>query len=174
MSVDRLAGFGEQPRKRRSWTSVVWTACRLAGALIGMLFVGLPGAAVPARAEEAHGEKIPVEIIRFEPGASGTVVSGAVIRGERALYALDARSGQRLALSISSEEDNAAFQVYRPGARAEGRDYGVQVLGAALPGAGEGEDAKTWSGVLPDTGRYLVVVGPTRGNATYKLIVTVH
>jgi hypothetical protein len=49
-----------------------------------------------------------------------------------------------------------------PGARAEHRDYGVEIVGAkALPGAAEGEDAKTWSGVLPATGAYLVVVGPT-------------
>ena len=148
-------------------------ACRFAWALSGMLLVGSPGAAVSAEAEEAHGENIPIEIIRFAPGASGTVVSGAVIRGERALYALGARSGQRLTLGISSEEDNAVFQIYRPGARAERRDYGVQVLGAALPGAGEREDAKTWSGVLPDTGAYLVVIGPTRGNAEYRLSVKI-
>ena len=41
---------------------------------------------------------------------------------------------QRLTLSISSEEDNAAFQIYRPGARAERRDYGVQVFGRRAPG----------------------------------------
>ena len=46
-------------------------------------------------------------------------------------------------------------------------------LAKALLGAGEGEDCKRWSGVLPDTGTYLVVVGPTRGNATYTLTVAI-
>ena len=80
----------------------------------------------------------------------GKDFSGAVIRGERSLYSIDARSGQRLSVSISAEEDNAVFQIYAPGARAERRDYGVEIVGPALPGAGKGEDADTWSGVLPD------------------------
>ncbi len=83
---------------------------RSAWALIAMRFVALTGAALSTQAEETGGDKIPIETIRFEPGASGTIVSGAVIRGERSLYALDARSGQRLTLSISSEEDNAVFR----------------------------------------------------------------
>ena len=66
------------------------------------------------------------------------------------------------------------FQIYAPGAQADRRDYGVEIVGAkALPGAGEGEDAKNWSGILPDTGAYLVVVGPTYGNATYTLRVSI-
>lgn len=176
MSVNRLAGFvAGFVASRHSGLSGnrARTAHRSAWPLIAVLFAALLGAGVSTQAQETGENKIPIENIRFQPGASGAVVSGAVIRGERSLYALDARSGQRLTLSISSAEDNAVFQVYRPGARAERRDYGVQVLGATLPGAGEGEDARTWSGVLPDTGAYLVVVGPTRGNATYKLSVTI-
>ena len=77
-------------------------------------------------------------------------------------------------LATFQAEDNAVFQVYTPGARAKRGDYGVEIGGSkALPGAGEGQDAKRWSGVLPVTGTYLVVVGPIRGNATYKLRVTV-
>lgn len=176
MSVGRVAGLSvrfDAPRKRRPWPRAAMIAQRSAWALIGMLFAGSHGAAISARAEATPGEKIPVETIRFAPGASGAVVSGAVIRGERAFYALDARSGQWMSLSLSSAENNAAFQVYRPGARAERRNYGVRVLGAALPGAGEGADARRWSGVLPETGAYLVAVGPTRGNATYRLSVAI-
>jgi hypothetical protein len=40
--------------------------------------------------------------------------------------------------------------------------------------SGGGEDAKDWSGILPNTGKYLVVVGPTYGNATYTLKVAIH
>ena len=79
-----------------------------------------------------------------------------------------------LSVSISAVEDNAVFQIYAPSAQAERRDFGVEIVGAkALPGAGEGEDAKRWSGVLPNTGTYLVAVGPTYGNATYVLRVAI-
>jgi hypothetical protein len=129
----------------------------------------------PAEAEDADANKVPIEIIRFDRGASGKDISGAVIRGERSFYSIDARSGQRLIVSISAEEDNAVFRIYAPGARAERRDYGVEIVGAkALPDAGEGEDAKRWSGALPETGTYLVAVGATRGNATYTLRVAIH
>jgi hypothetical protein len=139
------------------------------------LVMTLPGVAVRTEAQESNANAVPVEIIRFERGASSKEITGAVIRGERSLYSLDARSRQRLSVSISAAEDNAVFQIYVPGARAERRDYGVEILGGkTLPGAGEGDDAKKWSGVLPDTGGYLVAVGPTRGNATYTLTVSIH
>jgi len=40
--------------------------------------------------------------------------------------------------------------------------------------AGEEDDATVWAGELQQSGRYLVVVGPTRGNATYEVTVTIH
>ena len=127
---------------------------------------------IATEAEETDADRVPIEIIRFEQGAFGKDLSGAVIRGVRSLCSLDARSGQRLSVSISAVEDNAVFQIYQPGARAERRDYGVEILGGnTLPGAGEGDDTKKWSGILPDTGTYLLVVGPTRGNTTYTLTV---
>ena len=43
-----------------------------------------------------------------------------------------------------------------------------------LAGAGEGEDATTWQGQLPTTGDYTVVVGGTRGNASYTLEVSIY
>ena len=96
-----------------------------------------------------------------------------MIRGERSLYSIDARSGHRMGLSISAAEDNAVFQAYTPGARAKRGDYGVEI-GAAKRclEQGKGRTQKDGAGVLPVTGTYLVVVGPTRGNATYKLRVT--
>jgi len=164
-----------QFRRRRPWRSFGWIAARFAGVVLTLLVMASPRVAVRAEAEVVDANKVDIEIIRFDRGASGKDISGAVIRGERSLYSIDARSGQRLSVSISAEEDNAVFQIYAPGARAERRDYGVEIVGAkALPGAGEGEDAKEWSGVLPETGTYLVAVGPTRGNATYKLRVAIH
>jgi hypothetical protein len=166
---------GLQLRWRRPWRSLGWIAARFAWAVLTLLVITSPRVAVRAEAEVVDANKVPIEIIRFDRGASGKDISGAVLRGERSLYSIDARSGQRLSVSVSAEEDNAVFQIYGPGARAERRDYGVEIVGAkALPGAGEGEDAKEWSGVLPETGTYLVAVGPTRGNATYTLRVAIH
>lgn len=84
-------------------------------------------------------------------------VNGSVIRGERARHTLNARAGQTLEVNVTSEEDNAVFQIYLPGEK------------GTLPGAGEMDDAKKFSGKVPADGEYVIVVGPTRGNATYKL-----
>ena len=106
-----------------------------------------------------------VEPIRFACGTSGAEVSGAVVRGERALYSLSVRAGQVLSARIEAPEGNAVFQIWRPGAVPRSEDGMLTVDGTALPGAGEGDDARSWRGTLPVGGAYLIVVGPTRGNA---------
>ncbi len=78
-----------------------------------------------------------------------------------------------MSLRIVAPEMNAVFQIFAPGATLEENTSIVQVNGSALTGAGEGDDAARWSGALPKSGRYLVVVGPTRGNATYRLTVAI-
>lgn len=134
--------------------------------VVALLMLAWLGSPVGARADGPL-----VEPIRFAPGASGAIVEGAAIRGERSLYSIDLRAGQQLTLDISSVESNAVFQIYGPGARPEQRDHALEIGGTALPGAAEGDDATRWSGSLRQTGTYLVVVGPTRGNATFTLMV---
>ena len=121
----------------------------------------------------ARGEQV-VEAIHFARGASSAEVRGAVVRGERAFYTFEARAEQRLTLHIVSLENNAVFQVYAPGARPETRDDSMEIIGQALAGVGEGNDTRRWTGILPQSGSYLVVVGATRGNATYRLTIAVH
>ena len=41
-----------------------------------------------------------------------------------------------------------------------------------LEGAGELDDATEWSGKLPKSGDYEIIVGGIRGNASYVLTVT--
>jgi hypothetical protein len=175
MAIYRVTGSAavSQLRGRGPWRGVAWIAAEFALAVL--IFLVIASSRIVSEAEETGANAVPVEIVRFERGASGEDLSGAVIRGERSLYSLEARSGQRLSVGVSAAEHNAAFQIYGPGARAERRDFGVEILGGqTLPGAGEGDDAKKWSGVLPDTGTYLVVVGPTRGNARYTLTALIH
>ncbi|HEV2903770.1 MAG TPA: hypothetical protein VGW32_01915 [Pyrinomonadaceae bacterium] len=88
-------------------------------------------------------------------------VSGSVIRGERARHTVNAKAGQTLDVNATSDENNAVFQVYLPGEK------------GTLPGAGEMDDATKFSGKVPTDGEYVIVVGPTRGNATYKLSYSV-
>ena len=95
------------------------------------------------------------EVIRFAAGATGASVSGAVVRGEQAVYVLGAAGGQTMSVSITSLEDNAVFAVYPP---------------SGPPIVREATDARLW---LPDTGDYSIVVGGTRGNASYDLTVVI-
>ena len=92
---------------------------------------------------------------------STTTVSGSVVRGERARHTVKAKAGQTLEVSVTSDEKNAVFQIYSPGEK------------ETLPGAGETDDAMKWSGKIPADGEYVIVVGPTRGNTTYKLTYSV-
>jgi len=85
---------------------------------------------------------------------------------------LESRAGQMLTARITAVEDNAVFQLYAPGARVQHHDGAVEIMGSALPNAGEGNDARSWHGRLPQSGVYLFVVGGTRGNATYRLTIT--
>jgi hypothetical protein len=107
--------------------------------------------------------------IRFAKGRSTAAVSGSVLRGERAVWRFAARAGQQATLRVTAREGNAAFELWEPGAVLPS-DFTVgDVTGRALSGAAPGDDATRWRGTLPADGRYLVLVGPTRGNATYRL-----
>lgn len=92
-----------------------------------------------------------VSPVRFARGADSATVENSVVRGSRDIYLLDARGGQKMDVSISSLENNAVFEVIAPNG---------EVL--------KSEETRS-SLTLPATGRYEIVVGGTRGNATYKL-----
>ena len=93
--------------------------------------------------------------IQFAPDAVSAVVEGGVVRGTRNIYLLRARRGQTMKLNITSVEQNAVFDIQAPNGRF------LQ------------QEGTSWRGVLPVTGDYSVIVGGTRGNATYKLDVTI-
>lgn len=97
--------------------------------------------------------------IKFAKGKSSATMSNAVIRGDRDIYILGAKAGQRMTVRITSIEDNAVFQIEDP-------------HGEYLENAGEG-DARSVTTRLPDSGDYRIVVGGTRGNATYRLTVLI-
>jgi hypothetical protein len=98
--------------------------------------------------------------VRFARGSSSATMKGAVIRGERDIYIVGANGGQSMSVTIASLERNAVFQIEAPG-------------GNELRGASETDDAVRWSGPLPASGDYRIIVGGTRGNASYTLRVSI-
>jgi hypothetical protein len=104
-----------------------------------------------------HGK---TQRVRFARGRTTAILKGAVVRGTRDRYILGARAGQTMIVHISSREKNAVFTILGPDA-------------TALEGTEEGADATDWTGELPASGDYSIWVGPTRGNATYTLEVTI-
>lgn len=98
--------------------------------------------------------------VRFARGKHSIALSNAVVRGDRDTYIVGARSGQRMSVRVTALEKNAAFQIETPG-------------GSFLEGAGEMDDATTFNGTLPESGDYRIVVGGTRGNASYRLTITI-
>jgi hypothetical protein len=111
------------------------------------------------------------QAIHFPKGESSATLENALARGDTDRYELVARKGQTMTVKISAEEDNAAITIYRPGAKVKPEDDMTVIEGATLAGAGEGEDATRWSGKLPDSGKYLIEVGATRGGASYRMTV---
>lgn len=99
--------------------------------------------------------------VRFAKGTSSITIREAVIRGDQDRYYIGAKAGQTMTVKITSLEKNAVFQIYFHGEQ------------ESLPGAGEEDDAMNWSGKLPIDNEYVIVVGGTRGNATYALTISI-
>jgi len=112
--------------------------------------------------------------IFFATGSTRGTMGGHVLRGARDLYSLNAGAGQHMTITLTAPDDNAVFQVYGPDtAVVRDADGVLEFKGKALQGAGETEDATRWTGRLPRTGTYLIVVGSTRGNARYSMDVKI-
>ncbi len=97
--------------------------------------------------------------IKFKKGESSATVEGGVIRGERDTYLVGANKNQYMILTIMSIENNAVFQIVD-------RETGYYLLGS-----GEFDDAMRWEGSLPSSGDYEIIIGGTRGNASYTIQV---
>jgi hypothetical protein len=77
------------------------------------------------------------------------------VRGTRDIYLLGAKAGQKMTVSITSLENNAVFDIIAPN---------LKIIK---------QEGTSWSTKLSATGDYRIVVGGTRGNATYKLRVQI-
>jgi hypothetical protein len=124
----------------------------------GQLLVAITICVIAISTTSAEGVK---KKVRFAPGTSSTTIKGTVIRGQNDRYYIGAKAGQKMTVKITSTEKNAVFQIYYHGEE------------ESLPGAGDGDDATNWSGELPIDNEYVIVVGGTRGNATYALTISI-
>jgi hypothetical protein len=102
-------------------------------------------------ASTAQGQRV-----EFSTGENSTVLENSVIRGERDIYLLNAEADQEMILEISSLEDNAVFDVVAPD--------GLIIA----------QEETSDRFVLPQTGDYQIIVGGTRGNATYEITVEIN
>jgi hypothetical protein len=110
----------------------------------------------------------------FATGSTSGTVGGHVLRGERNLYSLKATKGLTMTVTISAPDGNAVFQIYEPDTKIGRDDDGIlEFKGKALPSAGDGDDTTRWTGRLPKSGSYIIVVGSTRGNARYSMDVKI-
>jgi hypothetical protein len=112
--------------------------------------------------------------IHFAPGASAADLTGGLARGDRDCFTIGARTGQLMTVTQTDRgEGNIVLQLYRPPWRTVPSPDGPVVLGTALKGTEEGRDAAEWSGRLPATGPYLLVLGTSRGGGEYAVHVEV-
>ena len=88
---------------------------------------------------------------------SGTSITftNAVIMGERDRYVIAANAGETMTISLTSSEDNAAADLIGP----DGTALVVESTQLEI--------------ALPADGDYQVVIGGTRGNATYEVTLTI-
>ncbi len=98
--------------------------------------------------------------VRFAPGASAATIKDSVLRGTRDIYLVAARQRQMMTIQLVSLENNATFDLLAPPNRS-----GKRLLLR--------QDAMTWTGSLPESGDYRIAVGATRGNASYRLVISI-
>ena len=129
----------------------------------------LASAAAPATANCSHPKQI-----HFAPGTTAAELTGSIARGERDCFTVTARSGQRMTVTQTDlGEGNIVFELYRPPWTVVPSPAGAVVRGQPLEGAGESSDAREWTGRLPTTGAYLIVIGTSRGGGEYMVRIEV-
>jgi hypothetical protein len=101
-----------------------------------------------------------VRRVRFPRGRTTAILRGTIVNDGMNQYLLGARSGQKMAVHITSPRNRAKFDVYLRGDR------------SALANAGA-EDTTDWEGELPESGDYVISVYSVGGNVRYTLEVTI-
>ncbi len=114
----------------------------------------------PSQVAKTPEAKIPeepaaAERLSFAPGTTSARVKGGIVRGDRKIYLLTANQGQKMTLNVTSPEKNAVYNLVGPD-------------GKLLQ-----QELSQGSVTLPMSGDYQIILGGTRGNASYNLTVEI-
>jgi hypothetical protein len=96
--------------------------------------------------------------LSFPSNSFHTVVSDGIVRGNHHDHYFGAQAGQAISIAVTSPENNAVFSLlYMQNGTWQEQTY----------------NQKAWFGNLPpsDNNRYIISIGPTRGNTSYDLFV---
>lgn len=99
--------------------------------------------------------------VKFESGKSSATIKNSVLRGTRDIYLLGASRQQVMTITLTSLENNAVFDLLAPPDNSTANRRVMR------------EGVRELTVRLPQSGEYQIVVGPTRGNASYRLVVSV-
>ena len=96
--------------------------------------------------------------IEFASGAAAASISSSVVRGDRAIYVLRADRSQTMSVTIDStqEQGAASFDVISPNG---------EILSSG---------ATVFRQVLSQSGDYRIIVGGSRGNASFDMTVSIN
>lgn len=117
------------------------------------IVLAIGGLAAPAvQAQQAEPE-LRSEQVRFAPGTTGTTIRERVTGRETVAYTLGAEAGQRMQISLTSNNTATYFNVYAPGTGpGDAALAGGDQTGPYMP------DLNRFDGVLPRSGEYTISV----------------
>jgi hypothetical protein len=99
------------------------------------------------------------QLVNFASGATSITLSGKTISGFVFSYALNAKKGQTMTVSLNVPSTTAYLDVF-------GIATGVLLSPTAK--------ATTWTGVLPQTQEYVIEVIPNNGQVVnYSIIISI-
>lgn len=109
----------------------------------------------PAAArEDASGALLQIV---FRKGYDFANFDDAVMRGQNRGYTIHVRKGQMLKLKVDAPDNNVAYSVYAPGAKASRDDYRSPLVidGTALVSHHPANEV--WTVTAPSTGDYIIL-----------------
>ena len=103
------------------------------------------------------GERKPASRrLQFKPGTSSTTVTGKVSIALPDTYLVGARAGQVMTVKLTAPRKSVRFLVMSPTTRNLVAD-----------------NAREWTGTLPETGDYYIIVDADERNSTYSMTISI-
>lgn len=115
--------------------------------------LGIAALAVPMLEAQQADPDLRTEQVRFDPGTTGTTIRDQVTGRETVAYKLEAEAGQRMRVSLTSENTATYFNVYAPGS-----GPGDEALAAGTLTGPYMPEVNRFDGVLPTSGEYTITV----------------